>query len=773
MDGELMDSKVKEALELFESAKTGWNSIYEDAKNDLKFYGGDQWEPKDISGRMASKRPTITLNKLPQFVHQIVNDIRQNVPSIKVLPMGDGADVGVAKTIQGLIKNIEYVSKAAHAYDMAAECQIKCSLGFIRVDHGYSGADTFEQDILIKRVVNPLAVMIDPNSVEADGSDAMYGFVNETMEMRNYEALYPNASKTDFLNPSSNKDLKAQVINIAEFFNIVQDELEVALVEGGHVLTLEDAKKLGVNITQTRKIKKNRVVRCKMNGDEILEETRFPGSYVPLVPVYGEEHWTDGKRNIYSLVRFAKDAQRMHNYWASLETEVISKAPQAPFMAAEGQLEGYENEWSNPALAQVLHYHTKDIDGQVVGPPQRLAPPPVPSGIVNARASTEMDMKAIMGIYDASLGQHSNERTGVAIQAKQREGDQGSMHFMDNLNRSIEHVGRVILSMIPEVYDTPRIIRIMTDEDGPDMVGVNGEVTGSQVETHDLTIGKYDVAVKAGPSYATRRLEIQNMMSNIMQTNPQLVSVMGDLFFKYSDMPGADVIAARLKKTIPPQLLQGEDDKNANQIPPEVQQKMQQMAEAIQQDSQVIQQGAQELQRLQKELQDKQADQQIKLQSDQLKAEVEKLKIALEEKKLGLDHKKLEIEHLNTAIEAHKATSSSAQSVPAQRSEPTTGDQMAPAIDDHINELHGKLQQAMQEKQNQEARIQQESEKTQLMQQQQMAQEEQERQERKAQADALLHGLAAIQHTVGALVDAINKPKTIVRNPDGTVKGVQ
>lgn len=654
-----MDSKVKDALVLFESAKTGWSSVYEDAKNDLKFYGGDQWEPKDIAGRMASKRPTITLNKLPQFVHQVVNDIRQNTPSLKALPMTDGADIETAKIIQGLLKNIEYTSRANQAYDTAAENQIKCSVGFLRVDHDFVSPDSFEQHCLIKRIVNPMAVMIDPNSVECDGSDAMFGFVNETLEMRVYEELYPGASKTDFLNPSSNKDLKAEIINIAEFFKIEQDELEIALLDDGSVILMETAQQLGLPIRSSRKIKKNKVLRMKMNGEEVLEETRFPGSYIPLVPVYGEEHWVDGKRNIYSLIRNAKDAQRMHNYWASLETEVISKAPQAPFMAAEGQLEGYENEWSNPALAQVLHYHSKDIDGNLVGAPQRLTPPTVPTGIVNARASTAQDMKEIMGIYDASLGQRSNERTGVAIQARQHEGDQGTMHFADNLNRSIEHVGRILLSMIPEIYDTQRIVRIINDEDDHSMIGINGQMTPGQERIYDLNVGKYDVAIKTGPSFATRRQEIQNMMSNVMQTNPALVQVMGDLFFKYSDMPGAEVIAARLKKTIPPQLLEGEDNPNGQQVPPQAQQAIQQMQAALQQDAQIIDaskqqmlQLAQELEACKKELADKKTEQQIKIQSDMAKMQLDKEKIINDRMKIEIEAQKAQTDQFKAHSDA-------------------------------------------------------------------------------------------------------------------------
>jgi hypothetical protein len=763
-----MDSKVKEALELFKQAESGWSRVYNEGRDDLTFYSGDQWNPNDITGRTSLKRPVITLNKLPQFVHQVVNDIRQNVPSMKALPMDDGADIETAKIVQGLLKNIEYVSRSHLALNMAAENQVKGSIGFIRVDHDYVAPDKFEQHCLIKAVPNPLAVLLDPNSVEMDGSDARFAFITEPIDMRTYEEMYPDATKTDFSSSTPTKlNKEKESVTIAEFYRLKEETADIALLENGSTVMLEKAIQLGMPVKSTRKIKKNIVIRCKMNGDMILEETRFPGSFIPIVPVYGEVHWADGQRNIFSLIRFAKDAQRMHNYWASLETEVISKAPQAPFMAAEGQIEGYESEWSNPAMAQVLPYRSKDVDGNLVGPPQRLNPPTIPTGIVNARATTAQDMKEIMGIYNASLGERSNERTGVAIQARQREGDTGTMHFADNLNRSYEHVGRILLSMFPEIYDTPRAIRVIGSDDSQKIVGINGYMVDGQERPFDINAGKYDVAITTGPSQTTRRQEIQLMMSNVMQTNPQLVQVMGDLFFKYSDMPGADVIAERLKKTIPPQLLEGENDAD-EKIPAQAQAALEQMQMQIEQSAAVIEASkaellkmSQELEACKAELQSNQAEIALKAKSDTLKAETDRMKLALDAKKLELEQQKLEIE----AFKAH----TEAMNMQAQPEMPkeiglkvdSTGFQIMKTPEQEAAEQVEKETEAQKE----QLEMQQKQQELQLMQ----ADIESRRQE----AQALIESLGSIKDGLGALIASVNKPKTVVRDELGLIKSVE
>lgn len=642
------NSTVADAQELYEKDRTAWSHIYEAAKDDLEFYigGKDQWNANDYAIRESMGRPSLTTNLLPQYVHSVVNDIRSNVPSVKILPDGDKADLDTAKIIQGMFKNMEYVSNAAIAYDTAAENQIKCGLGWLRLDHDYVDEETFDdlkvQDIRIKRVVNPLSVVIDSDTVEADGCDAKHGFVLDPYSTKEFKRLWPNKEPSSFYGQEGRED--NDIINIAEFFKIVREDYDIVQLQDGSILSAEKAKELGEKPVREKTIKRNRVKRYRMSGDDVLEETYFPGEYVPLIPVYGEEHWVDGKRHLFSLVRWGKDPQRMVNYYASLETELLQKSPQAPFLAVAGQLEGHEDDWKNPGSKMVLQYNQVDINGEKAPPPQRLQPPPVPMGVVQARQSCIQDMRDAMGIQQAGLGQKSNETSGVAIAKRAHEGDMANMHFGDNLNRSICHGGRVYISMMPEIIDTPRIMKMMNDEGDIQSIGVNGMSMQEQNKVYDLTVGTYNVSVVAGPSFTTRRQETQDLMMKVMQTNPELVKVMGDLFFKYSDMPGADVIAARLKKTIPPQLTAGEDSNE--KIPAAAQQQITQLTQQVQQDQQKLQAMTQQMTQIH------QQNIELNLANQNKQGELK-----IKEQELGIKQGELQIKTIQANTEAKTAAS--------------------------------------------------------------------------------------------------------------------
>lgn len=650
------NSTVAEAQELYEKDRSNWSHIYDAAKDDLQFYlgGKDQWNDADLKIREGQGRPSLTTNLLPQYVHSVVNDVRSNVPSVKILPDGDKADIDTAKIIQGTFKNMEYVSNAPIAYDTAAENQIKCSLGWLRLDHDYVDEETFDdakiQDIRIKRVVNSLSTMIDSDSVEADGCDAKHGFVLDPYSTKEFKRLWPGKEASSFYGQDGAED--SDIIVVAEFFKLVKEDFEIVQLQDGSILSAEKAKELGETPVRKKTIKRNRVKRYRMSGSDVLEETYFPGKYIPLIPVYGEEHWVDGKRYLFSLTRWGKDPQRMINYYASLETELLQKSPQAPFMAASGQLEGHEDDWKNPGLKQVLQYNQVDVNGEKAPAPIRLQPPPVPQGVVQARQSCIQDLRDAMGIQQAGLGQKSNETSGVAIAKRAHEGDMANMHFGDNLNRSICHVGRIYISMLPEVIDTPRIMKMMNDEGDIQSIGVNGMSMPEQNKIYDLTVGTYNVSVVAGPSFSTRRQETQDLMMKVMQTNPELVKVMGDLFFKYSDMPGADVIAARLKKTIPPQLTAGED--NNEKIPAAAQQQIMQLTQQLQQDQAKLQGMTQQMT-------------QIHQQNIELNIEMKNKQgeLAIKEKELGIKQGELQVKQTQAAAQLTAAQQAqAAQSAP-------------------------------------------------------------------------------------------------------------
>ena len=639
-----MSEFVEEALKKANKCHEVWQPIYDKARDDLFFQSDDeyaQWNKRDADARRKSGRPVLTIDQTAQFVNQVSNDERMNTPSIEIVPTGNNSDAETAEILQGIIKGIEYKSGADAVYDNAGSFAIKCGIGYIRVDHDYSDDDSFEQELYLERIVNPFSILFDHESVASDGSDAKYCFILEKMDMEEYKKKYPDASTASFsvTDHYTGDNINDEII-LAEYFYI--EEKEVTLVRDiNGVRTLEDDEEL-LEPLQTRKTTKRIVRRCKMNGEEKLEESTAPGKYIPIVPVYGEEAWIDGKRHLISLIRRAKDAQRMFNFWASMETEMLMRSPKAAFLAAAGTTENYADDYLNPDNPGVLRYEQTDAAGKPAAPPQFIPPVQIPAGIVNARMQTTQDIRATMGLYDSFLGQQDNAISGIAIDNRQREGNRAIFHFADNLLRSITQVGRVLLSAIPEIYDTPRVVPIIGKEETNDMVGLNGALVEGQDRHYYLSEGKYDVKVVTGASFSTMRQEASEVYQNIVASQPQLMAVMGDLLFKYMDFPGAQSISERIKRTMDPNIF---DDTQDPQVV------------AMQAQNQELQQGIQVLEgqiaQLAQQLQDKQAEIQIKAQAEQYDAvndarkyelEIEKIRIDAANKQAELDIKRGELQ---------------------------------------------------------------------------------------------------------------------------------
>jgi len=604
-------------------AISAYSESREDELDDLRFYAGspdNQWQwPADVlatrgavQGQTINARPCLTINKLPQHVHQITNDQRQNRPSVKVIPVDDNADVEVAEIFNGMIRHIEYISDADVAYDTACENQVAYGEGYIRILTEYCDDDTFDQDIKIARVRNSFSVYMDPLIQDPCGSDAKWCFITEDLSKDEYARLFPNASPISTLETLGIGDqnlsqwLNTDTIRIAEYFYCDYERKKLNLYPGNVTAfegTPEDKQLKAVYGTpkKSRQAEIKKIKWCKINGYEILEEQEWAGSCIPVVRVIGNEYEVEGRIYISGLVRNAKDAQRMYNYWTSQEAEMLALAPKAPFIGYGGQFEGYETQWktANTNNWPYLEVNPDVTDGQgaVLPLPQRAQPPMASSGLMNAKLGASEDIKSATGQYNASLGQTSNERSGKAILARQREGDVGTYHYQDNLARAVRYVGRQLVDIIPKIYDTQRISRI---------IGLDGETKMVKIDPtqqepvrkiqnqegividkiYNPSVGKYDVVVATGPGYATKRQEALEAMAQLLQGNPQLWTVAGDLFVKNMDWPGAQEMAKRFAKTIDPKLMGDAEDNPALQA---AQQQMQAMAAELDQLHQMLQ----------------------------------------------------------------------------------------------------------------------------------------------------------------------------------------
>lgn len=618
-----VSSILDEARERASIAKDAWSEIYSKAKDDLHFLSdepGAQWDAREYRDRVAAGRPTITVDRISQFVHQVENDIRMNTPSIRVIPHSSDSDEETAEIISGKIKDIEYQSGADEAYDTAASFAVRCGIGFITVDHDYAEKRGFNQEFCIRRVVNPSAILLDPASIEIDGSDAEYGFIFDTMTAKEFKRRWPEKEVCSFDEDidSSKTYADGDEVIVAQYFWIEKEESE----EVAEDYDGEEGEK------PRRTVQTKKVMRARLSGKEILDEGEpFPGEYIPIVPVYGEEMWRDGKRYLNSLVRKAKEPAFMCNLWSSLKTEIMMKQPLAPVTAPVGQVEAFSEDWLDPSKAGVLRYNTVDASGNPIpGAPQRLMPPQFPAGFAQAEMGSMEDIRNSLGMYNASLGQRSNETSGIAINARKIEGDMATYHFADNLNKSIAQVGRIIVSGLSSIYDAKRSIRIIDEEGNAKMVGINGMRIGNQERDYDFTNGEYSLRVITGPSFTTQRQEMVQSMAAMMERNPALMNVIGDLYFDNMDFAGASAFAERIKKTIPPHLLEDED---GEQDPEKVQ-----LMQTIEEGKALMAQMQQQMADMKRKLDAKEADLAIKAQSERNDTEIEMRKLQLEEAKL-------------------------------------------------------------------------------------------------------------------------------------------
>ena len=586
------DDKMATMRHRLQIAQSAYSDSREDELDDLRFMAGspdNQWQwPADVlatrgavQGQTINARPCLTINKLPQHVRMVTNEQRQNRPSGKVIPADDNADIQVAEVLNGVVRHIEYMSDADVAYDTACDNQVTYGEGYIRLLTEYCNDETFDQDIRIGRVRNSFSVYMDPTIQDPCGADAEWCFITEDILKTEYERMFPDATPISTLYSQGVGDqgisswLQEDTIRIAEYFYKTYEPATLHLYPDNQTAfarTPQDKQLMALfgKPIRSRSVQRTKVMWMKTNGFDVLDEREWPGKWIPVVRVIGNEWEVDGRMHISGLVRNAKDAQRMYNYWTSQEAEMLALAPKAPFIGYGGQFEGYEQQWktANTTNWPYLEVNPDVTDGagNVLPLPQR-APPPLPqTGLIQAKMGAADDIKGTTGQYDASLGIGGNERSAKAIIAREKQGDVGTYHYVDNLARAVRHITRQIVDLIPKIYDTQRIARIIGVDGDVNMVKFNPtqqepvkEIRGpdgSLIEKiYNPGVGTYDVMVTTGPGYMTKRQEALDAMSQILQANPQLWTVAGDLFIKNMDWPGAQEMAARFKKILDPKVL--------------------------------------------------------------------------------------------------------------------------------------------------------------------------------------------------------------------------
>lgn len=606
-DGHNCKDILTKARERARDGATYWKDNWDAAEDDLKFLAGEQWPSQVRTERELEQRPCLVNDVLNTFVDQVTGDQRQNRPSIKVAAVDmqrvpsqkedeeseslkitsetGNKDYELAEVFTGVIKNIEYNCDAETSYDIAFQAAVESGIGFLRVRSDYESDDSFEQELIIDHIENQFSVTMDPGARERDRSDMNWCLVDDLMQKDEFESKYPNATSDPVASDSVDEMgtwYTDNTVKVSEYFTREEVVREMCLFSDNSIMWKDEIKEKGVDddlenagikVVRTRKVKTYKVMWRKITGLDILEgPIELPCTTIPIVPVWGKCATIKKKIIFRSLIRHSKDAQRMANYWDSAQTEVVALAPKAPFVGTVEHIEGYEDEWEN---ANTTNSAMLPYNSQYQGDPgpRRQPTAAVPAAEITLGMSSSEKIKQTIGMSDASKGMSGDEASGKAIIARQRQGDRGSFAFIDNLSKSIRRIGKLLVEMIPQVYDTERVMRLKFSDETEDYVTLNKQIedkeTGEWVTIHDLSVSKYDVVVTTGPAYLTQRTEAAESMMRFAQSIPEAAAIIPDLIALNLDIPGSDVMSQRLKKMLPPNVLTEEERKKVAEDTPE------------------------------------------------------------------------------------------------------------------------------------------------------------------------------------------------------------
>lgn len=572
------DAILRLARSRMDEAYTADQPHRERAEDDLRNVIGDQWPEDERLEREADGRPCLTINILAQNVRQVTGQIRSLNPAIKVTAADSAANKDTAEVIEGMIRHIENKSDASSVYEAATEQAAASSIGYWRIRADYAEGDTFDQELKIERVYNPFSVFLDPFAKDPTRKDARYGFVVSEMPKEEFEAEYPDATvqniTSDHKLPNFDRWLTADSVTVAEYFWVEHKEHEVFLLDDGQVVRGPLPK--GVKFKRKRTVKTPQVMWAKITGADILEGPQeFPCKYVPIVAVTGEE-WHLGEETYRSsVIRHAKEPQRLFNYAASTDAEVTAMQPKAPYLVSTKQIAGLEDFWAEMGVKN-RPYLPFNPDPDAGGRPGR-EPPPVASQALQLQMQMAAEnIKRTTGIYDASLGARSNETSGRAILARKEESQNATSIYADNMVKAITHTGCILVDMIPRIYDTQRIVRVLGEDGQEKMETINQMVMTAQgpMAYNDMTAGRYDVNVSVGPSYSAKREETQQGLQALLQAVPTAAPVLADLYVSTMEWEHADRAAERLRKMLPP----GVAEESQEEMTPEQMQAKQQAA---------------------------------------------------------------------------------------------------------------------------------------------------------------------------------------------------
>lgn len=559
------ESLHQEAIKRFEQIED--KKQRKQAIEDMRFahVDGGQWDEEAREKR--ANRPRFTINRIAGAISQVVGDQRQNRTAIKVRPVSSGADEKTANIFNGLIRNIESLSKASNAYDAAFDEAVTGGFGGWRILTEFNDDDIFEQDIKIQPINSAASSLYFGPSKEYDKRDAPYAFVVTDMPIHEFKSRWPKSQASSFTdsrlsNSSCNDWFQGDTVRVAEYWKKEPVKKQIALLSDGRVIDSEEEKSVldelaqqGVTVIKTREVKSHKITMYTMNGNELLDKPKkWAGKYIPLVPVYGKVHHIEGRTFVKGMVRDAKDPQRIYNYETSQAIETSALTPKDPYWMTKEMAAGHEASLStfNKKNAPFMFYNP---DSKHPGPPTRTGAPSLQQATLAMIAQASQDIHATTGLEPASMGNVPELKSGKAIQAQQAMGDRGSFIYSDNLQKSIQYTGEILVDLIPRIYDTQRTVRVLNVDGSSELVEINKEInqtimdsqTGDKNIVNDLTIGKYDVVTDSGPSFATKRAESAEQLIQLAGSSPQIQALAMDLIVSNLDINNSEELTKRVR----------------------------------------------------------------------------------------------------------------------------------------------------------------------------------------------------------------------------------
>lgn len=654
-----MNDDFHSARELWDEASSAASEQRNRMREDMRFSNPtdpDQWDMKMRQARDLDSRPSYVFDQTNQYIAQVVNDARKNKPQIETVPANSGADEKVSTALDGMIRQIEYVSSASMAYDTALEHAARVGLGWFRIVPKLVNGSRNEQEIRILRVHDPLMVQFDPNFTSPDGSDQTFGFVETILPTAIFQRMYPDRKK-DYANwqDKGGDWFSSDTVRIVEFFKQEEkkksrlriSDIDKDKTPDGRLELTEDEywevdRKTNVRLkVHSQWMESEKVVKWyKLDGNDFLEEgTEFPSKYIPLIPVMGYESWIEGKRMLCGMVRRMMPGQRAYNIERNAELEWMAKQPKSPWVTPWEAVANHQREWAsaNSSDQAYLPYDHLDAQGNPLPPPQRAGAPATSQAFGLLSQKGLSDIQASIGMYRANLGAPSNETSGIAIRRREEQGDTANFHYIDNLARGLTQAGRVIVDMIPRLYDTKRAVQILGMDGKAETITINPRLgkpfkqDGKKTVEINLSTGDYDVRCKVGPAYTSLREEMAENLTRIVSSSPQLMTVLGPMWARSQDWPEAEHVSKLLLAMAPPPVQAIENDDA--EIPPAALMKIQQQNQALQQAQAQLQQMSQMLQQAAQAAQQGQADT-LKAQTD---AQFKQAQIQIDQEKIAID----------------------------------------------------------------------------------------------------------------------------------------